>query len=207
MTEQATPDLGFIHRFVPGEPGQTPLLLLHGTGGDETDLLQLGQRLKPGAALLSPRGQVLENGMPRFFRRRAEGVFDLDDLRARTAELADFIADARAAYDLAAPLALGFSNGANIAASLLLTRPQTLAGAVLIRAMVPFIPADLPALGGKPILMLSGAADPLVSADNREQLAKLLQSAGADLTYKVVPADHALSMQDLALASAWLAGR
>ena len=150
-------DLGFIHRFIPAtQPGKPPLLLLHGTGGNENDLLPLGAQLSPGAALLSPRGKVLENGMPRFFRRLAEGVFDLADLKVRTAELTDFIAAARKAYGLDAPVAVGFSNGANIAASLLLTRPQALRGAVLLRAMLPFEPEPLPDLAGKPVLLLSG---------------------------------------------------
>src|SRR5204862_7744464 len=121
----------FIHDFFPGSSSRT-LLLLHGTGGNERDLIPLGRELDPNAALLSPRGKVLENGMPRFFRRLAEGVFDLPDLKARTDELADFIAAARKAYDLAAPVAVGFSNGANIAASLLLTYPDVLAGALLM---------------------------------------------------------------------------
>src|SRR5882757_2143834 len=129
----------FIHEFVPGGSPRT-LLLLHGTGGNERDLIQLGRELDPNAALLSPRGKVLENGMPRFFRRLAEGVFDQADLKARTTELAAFIAAARSAYGLAAPVALGFSNGANIAASLLLTHPDALAGALLMRATLPFEP-------------------------------------------------------------------
>src|SRR5580693_7992421 len=111
-------DLGFIHRFIPAtQPGLPPLLLLHGTGGDENDLVRLGEHLSPGAAMLSPRGKILENGMPRFFRRLAEGVFDQADLKLRTAELADFIAAARKQYGIDAPIAVGFSNGANIAAS------------------------------------------------------------------------------------------
>jgi len=134
-------DLGFIHRFIPAtQPGRPPLLLLHGTGGDENDLVPLGAQLSPGSALLSPRGKVLENGMPRFFRRLAEGVFDLADLKVRTAELGDFIAAARKAYGIDAPVAVGFSNGANIAASLLLTRPDLLAGAVLMLGVRQFAP-------------------------------------------------------------------
>ena len=145
-------DLGFIHRFIPAlQDGLPPLLLLHGTGGDENDLLPLGQELLSGAALLSPRGKVIEHGMPRFFRRLAEGVFDLDDLKIRTAELAGFIADARKAYGLPAPIAVGFSNGANIAASLLLSQPDALAGAILFRAMLPFEPKPLPSLTGMPV--------------------------------------------------------
>lgn len=201
-------EFGFVHRFIPAtDPARPPLLLLHGTGGDENDLLPLGARLAPGAALLSPRGKVLENGMPRFFRRLAEGIFDIDDLKARTLELADFIAKARTGYGLAKPIAVGFSNGANIAASLLLMRPETLAGAVLMRAMTPFEPQMLPNLSGIPVLLLSGAADPIVPAENAEGLAKLLQAAGADVTYETVPAGHGLSAQDLLAAERWLAAR
>jgi phospholipase/carboxylesterase len=198
-------DLGFIHRYVPAErDGLPPLLLLHGTGGDENDLVALGAHLLPGAALLSPRGKVLENGMPRFFRRLAEGVFDLDDLKARTAELADFIVAARKAYALPAPVAVGFSNGANIAASLLLTQPETLRGAVLMRATLPFEPQTLPALNALPVLLLSGAADTMVRPAARDRLAAVLRAAGAALTYETVAAGHNLTEQDLALAARWL---
>ncbi len=198
-------DLGFIHRFVPAtQEGLPPLLLLHGTGGDENDLLPIGQQVAPGAALLSPRGKVLEHGMPRFFRRLAEGVFDLDDLKMRTQELAGFIAAARAAYGLTAPVALGFSNGANIAASLLLTQPGVLSGAALIRAMLPFEPADLPDLNDTPVLLLSGAADPMVPAASHARLAAVLGEAGAAVTHTVVPAGHGLTHQDLALTAQWL---
>ncbi|MFL5200046.1 MAG: alpha/beta hydrolase, partial [Microvirga sp.] len=155
--------LSFIHRYEPATaPDAPPLLLLHGTGGDENDLLALGRAVAPGSALVSPRGKVVENGMPRFFRRLSEGVFDEADLRRRADELAGFIAEARAAYGLAAPIALGFSNGANIAAALLLLRPETLAGAILIRAMVPLAEPPTPDLAGKPVLILSGSADPIV---------------------------------------------
>lgn len=198
-------DLGFIHRFIPAtQPGKPALLLLHGTGGDENDLVPLGAQLSPGAALLSPRGKVLENGMPRFFRRLAEGVFDLPDLKARTAELADFVAAARKAYRLEAPVAVGFSNGANIAAALLLTRPEALRGAVLWRAMLPFEPEPLPALTGKLILLLSGSNDTMIPAPSSQRLAAVLQAAGADLLYKVLPTGHNLTQNDLNLAAQWL---
>lgn len=201
-------DLGFVHRFVPAtDPTRTPLLLLHGTGGNEDDLLPLGAQLSPGAALLSPRGKVSEHGMPRFFRRVAEGVFDLDDLKARTAELADFLAKSRKAYALERPVAVGFSNGANIAWSLLLSHPDALAGAILMRAMLPFEPQNIPDLAGKPVLILSGAVDPLVSAAQRDRLAELLKRGGADVRYEVLPAGHQLTRQDLALAADWLAKR
>jgi phospholipase/carboxylesterase len=198
-------DLGFIHRFIPAtQPGKPPLLLLHGTGGDENDLVPLAAQLMPGAALLSPRGKVTENGMRRFFRRLAEGVFDQADLKARTAELAEFIAAARTAYGLAKPVAVGFSNGANIAASLLLTQPQALAGAVLLRALLPFEPQPPPDLAGKPVLLLSGSNDTMISAAGRERLAAVLQAAGADLVYKILPTGHNLTQNDLTLAADWL---
>jgi phospholipase/carboxylesterase len=200
------PDLGFIHRFVPArDESRTPLLLLHGTGGDENDLVPLGERLSAAAALLSPRGKVLENGMPRFFRRIDEGEWDLEDLDARTAELADFVAAARKAYKLPPPVALGFSNGANIAWSLMLRDPALLGGAVLMRAMLPFDPRPLPDLDGIPVLILAGVNDPLVPVDQAALLAALLGEAGADVTYEVVHGGHGLTGDDLSLAGSWLA--
>lgn len=198
-------DLGFVHRYVPAlQDGLPPLLLLHGTGGDENDLVPLGQELLPGAALLSPRGKVTEHGMPRFFRRLAEGVFDLEDLKVRTRELATFIADARKAYGLPAPVAVGYSNGANIAASLLLTQPDALAGAVLFRAMLPFEPAPPPNLAAKPVLLLSGSSDQMIPAASTQRLVEVLQTAGADLDYKTLPTGHGLTRNDLFLATQWL---
>jgi phospholipase/carboxylesterase len=198
-------DLGFVHRFTPAKrEGRPTLLLLHGTGGDENDLIQLGEHLLPGAALLSPRGKVLENGMPRFFRRLAEGVFDVADLKARTLELAEFIVAARKAYGLPAPVAVGFSNGANIAAALMLMRPGTLAGGLLMRAMLPFEPRPLPALPATPVLLLSGAADPIVPAASRDRLAAVLAEAGANVIHEVVAAGHNLTQQDLTLGARWL---
>lgn len=202
-----TKDLSHIHRFEKGGADRAPLLLLHGTGGDEADLLGLGRMVAPGASLLSPRGRVSENGMPRFFRRLAEGVFDHDDVRARADELADFVAEAREAYGLAAPIALGFSNGANIAAAVLYRRPEAFAGAVLIRAMVPLEEEPATDLSGKPVLILSGAADPIIPADNAGRLASVLEGAGADVTHHVLPAGHGLTQSDVSLASQWLGAR
>jgi len=197
--------LDFIYNFVPASAaGCAPLLLLHGTGGDENDLIALGARLSPGAALLSPRGKVLENGMPRFFRREAEGVWDLEDFSRRTAELAGFVRTATQAYDLEPPIALGFSNGANMAWSLLLRDPELVSGAVLMRAMLPFDPRPLPDLTGIPVLILAGADDPLVPVDQAALLAALLGEAGAEVTYEVVQAGHGLSGDDLSLATRWL---
>lgn len=197
--------LSFVHRFEPAtSTGLPPLLLLHGTGGDENDLLSLGRTLAPGAALLSPRGKVMEGGMPRFFRRFAEGVFDEDDVRARASELAGFITEARAAYGLAAPIVVGFSNGANIAAALMLTDPDALAGAVLLRAMVPLANPAPVDLGAKPVLLLSGAMDPIVPEENAARLAGQLERAKASVTHRVLPAGHGLSQPDINLSREWI---
>ncbi|HEX2552832.1 MAG TPA: alpha/beta hydrolase [Microvirga sp.] len=201
------PTLSFTHRFVPATgPGRPPVLLLHGTGGDESDLIPLGQAVAPGAALLSPRGKVLENGMPRFFRRFAEGVFDEADVTARANELAGFIAEARDAYGLEAPVALGFSNGANIAAAVMLLRPEVLAGAALLRAMVPLAAPPAADLAGKRVLILSGAMDPIVPAENAARLASLFQGAGAAVEHRALPTGHSLSQADVNLARAWFDG-
>jgi phospholipase/carboxylesterase len=198
-------DLSFVHRFEPGNrPEAPPLLLLHGTGGDENDLLPLGKAVAPGAPLLSVRGQVLEHGMPRFFRRLAEGVFDEDDVRRRAGELADFVEAARQRYSLAAPVALGYSNGANIAAAMLLLRPQVLAGAILLRAMVPLSKPPLADLSGKPVLIVSGQYDPIIPASNSTRLAALLSEAGASVEHPVLPAGHQLAQTDLTVARDWM---
>jgi phospholipase/carboxylesterase len=197
--------LSFIHRFEPATtPDPCPLLLLHGTGGDENDLVPLGRAIAPGAALLSPRGKVLERGMPRFFRRLAEGIFDEDDVRRRAIELADFVEEARGRYRLGAPLAVGYSNGANIAAALLLRRPNALAGAILLRAMVPLAATPPADLDGKSVLIVSGAQDPVVPAENAERLAARLREAGAAVDHHVLPVGHGLSNTDLALATRWM---
>ncbi|CAN5718715.1 alpha/beta hydrolase [soil metagenome] len=201
----ATPDLGFVHRYLPGSPSLPVLLLLHGTGADESDLLPLGEALLPGAARLSPRGRVLENGMPRFFRRLAEGVFDLDDLRRRTNELADFVEAADVAYGLGGrrPVAVGFSNGANIAASLLLLRPGTLGGALLVRPMVPLVPDTMPDLEGLPVQINAGEVDPLVPPPQSEALATLLMEAGASVRLKWIAGGHVLTREDLDAGKEW----
>jgi phospholipase/carboxylesterase len=199
--------LSFVHRYRPGNSaGATALLLLHGTGGNEDDLLSLGAALSPGAPLLSPRGKVLENGMPRFFRRLAEGVFDLDDLRFRARELAEFVTAARKEYELAdtAPLAVGYSNGANIAAALLLLQPGTLSGALLMRPMVPLVPERLPDLSNVPVLILAGNQDPIVPASQPGALADLLGSAGAEVTLHVSEAGHGLTREDLEIGERWM---
>ena len=201
----ATADSSFIHRFIPGRPDLPPLLLLHGTGGNEDDLLPLGEALLPGAPRLSPRGQVLENGMPRFFRRLAEGVFDLDDLRYRTHQLGDFVSWAMEKYRLEQPpVAVGLSNGANIAAAMLLLRPEALGGALLLRPMVPLVPDPLPKLEGKPVQLNAGRADPLVQPEQSKALADLLSRAGASVSLEWIAGGHGLTRADLETGSRWL---
>jgi phospholipase/carboxylesterase len=196
--------LSFIHRFENGADGDAPpLLLLHGTGGNEDDLLPLGRMIAPNAALLSPRGKVLENGMPRFFRRSAEGVFDEDDVRRRANELADFVDEARARYRLAPPMALGYSNGANTAAAVLLLRPQALAGGILLRATAPLSQTWPVDLTGIPVLIASGAHDPMMSPQSAARLAALLQQYGAAVEHRTLPSGHELSQADVALAKQW----
>ena len=182
-------------------------MLLHGTGGDENDMIPLGRDLDPMAALLSPRGQVLENGMPRFFRRLAEGVFDEEDLVQRAHALADFVSAAAARYEFEPKrvMAVGFSNGANIAAALLLLRPEVLAGAVLFRAMVPIVPPVLPNLAHARVLLSSGKQDPIVPVENVERLAATLREAGANVALRFEPAGHALVVGDIEAAKEWLA--
>jgi phospholipase/carboxylesterase len=201
-------DLSFVHHFEPGTAAAAPpLLLLHGTGGDEQDLLPLGRMVAPHSALLSPRGKVLERGMPRFFRRLAEGVFDEDDVRRRAHELADFIAEARERYGIGAPIAFGYSNGANVAAAVLLLRPEQLSGAILMRATLPLSQVPQVELAGKPVLILSGAADPIIVGEGATRLASSLGAAGAAVEHHTLPAGHELSQTDVTLAREWLAKR
>jgi predicted esterase len=169
-------------------------------------LIELGRTLAPGSPLLSPRGRVLENGMPRFFRRLAEGVFDLPDLRFQAKELSSFVQEARSRYDLGktSPVAVGFSNGANMAAALLLLHPDTLSGAVLFRPMVPLVPDQLPTLNGAPVFIAAGLRDPIVLPAQSQALADLLRSAGAEVTLHWTNGGHALLQDDVDAAERWL---
>lgn len=187
----------FHYVFKPGSPERHPLLLLHGTGGNEHDLLDLAEAVAPDRAVLSPRGRVLENGMPRFFRRFAEGKFDEDDVRMRAAELATFLRDARADLGLARPIALGFSNGANIAAALLVLYPDLLAGAVLLRAMAPFKDMPEAELNHVPVLLLSGNQDTMIPKPNSDRLASWLNKNAAKLSHYSLPASHGLTQADV----------
>lgn len=201
--------VGFTHHYIPPvQAGQQKptLLLLHGPGGDENDLLDLGRMLAPEFGLLSPRGKVLENGMPRFFRRLAEGVFDVPDLIQRTHELADFVEVASTTYgfDATRVIAVGFSNGANIAASMLLLRPQVLSAAVLLHVMVPFVPEELPNLTEKKVFIGAGRRDPIVPTQNTEQLVKLLQEAGATVEAHWHNGGHTITHEEVREAKLWL---
>jgi len=199
-------ELDFVYEFVPGSSKRT-LLLLHGTGGSEHDLIPLGRELDPTAALLSPRGKVLEDGMPRFFRRLAEGIFDEEDLQKRTHQLADFVGAAAQDYEFAADeiVAVGYSNGANIAASLLLLRPETIHAAILFRAMVPLVPEKLPDLSLVRVWIGAGNQDPIVSTSETQRLVELLRSARADVTIRFVNAGHGLTDGEIEIARLWLA--
>jgi len=202
-----TPDLGFVHVFVPAEKlNSPPLLLLHGTGGDERDLLPLGRELWPGAPLLGVRGKVVENGMPRFFRRFAEGVFDVEDLKFRTEELVQFIdvASERFEFSKKRLIVVGYSNGANIAASLIIIHPHYLAAAVLFRAMVPFVPELIRDLSHLSVFMGAGRLDPIVPSGQVEELAAIFESGGADVTISWRQGGHELGEDDVRAAKTWL---
>jgi phospholipase/carboxylesterase len=204
------PELGFIHHFIPAaEKGNklVTLLLLHGTGGNEQDLIPLGQELYPRAAMLSPRGKVLEGGMPRFFRRLAEGVFDIEDLKFRTHELADFVEKASRVYgfNLKNVISVGYSNGANIASSLLLLRPEVLSSAVLFRPMIPLTPEKIPNLTTKNILMAAGERDPIVPREQTEILYRLFKKGGANVFLRwQKDSGHQLGYDEISAAREWL---
>ena len=199
-------ELGFVHRFIPGDEDGTTLLLLHGTGGDENDLIPLGQELIPGAAILSPRGKISEYGAPRFFRRLAEGVFDMEDLVFRTHELAEFVEAASEEYgfDPAKLVAAGYSNGANIAAGLTLLHTGLLRAAVLFRSMVPLEPEVTPDLSGMPVFMAAGMRDQMIPPDNTERLAGILREAGAKVALRWRDTGHALTYEEVEEAKKWL---
>jgi phospholipase/carboxylesterase len=201
----ATSNLDFIHEFIRGSSERT-LLLLHGTGGNERDLIPLGRALEDTASLLSPRGKVLENGMPRFFRRLAEGVFDTEDLRRRTNELAEFVIAAAQHYKINRNrlVAVGYSNGANIAASMLLLRPEVFSAGILFRAMVPLIPEKEPDLSSTRVWIGAGKFDPIIPGSQTQQLAKLLRGAGANVVVRYFESGHELTREDIDAARQWL---
>jgi predicted esterase len=204
--------LGFIHRFIPAvhstknsQIKSHVLLLLHGTGGNEEDLIPIGKMISPGSAILSPRGKVLENGMPRFFRRLAEGVFDVEDLKYRTCELAAFVSNASRFYgfDLNRTIAVGYSNGANIGVSMFLLRPEVLSGAILFRAMVPLETESVPDLSNKHIILSEGLYDPIVTKQEAKRLFMLLEKSRAKISLRWQKSSHNLTQEDVLIAKEW----
>ena len=194
------------HIFQKGNDTNKPtLLLLHGTGGTEQDLLPLAERIDPDANVLSVRGNVSENGMPRFFKRLAEGVFDEEDLIFRTKELNDFLDDAATKYDFDREnvIAIGYSNGANIAASLLFHYQDALKGAILHHPMVPRRGIDLPNLSGKAVFIAAGTNDPICPAQESEDLYTLLEKAGADVVLHWENMGHQLNLGEVEAAGKW----
>jgi predicted esterase len=203
-------DLGFIHRFVPAQPdlpAKRTLLLLHGTGGDENQLLELGRALDPSAALLSPRGKILENGAPRFFRRLAEGVFDEEDVIARARELAGFIEAAASKYkiDLEKVVAVGYSNGANIAAAMMLLGVAPFSQAILLRPMVPVPQVHVPNLQQARVLLSGGQFDSIAQPQIVQKLGELFRRASAEVSVELQPGGHELGPGDVVTARKWLA--
>jgi len=206
MTEK---DLGFIHRFVPPEEpasGET-LIVLHGTGGDENDLVGIGQAVAPGAAILSPRGNVLEKGAPRFFKRLAEGVFDPKEVRSRGVELARFIRAAISKYQLDASRihALGYSNGANIASTVMLIDPGLVQSAALFRPMLVYEPEERNDLSGSGVFISAGRMDPIVPVTSVERLVELFETAHAEVTLKWQLTGHNLVPSEVREAADWFA--
>jgi phospholipase/carboxylesterase len=204
-------DLGFIHRFLPAEDSSQSetLVVLHGTGGDENDLIGIGQAIAPGAAIVSPRGNVLEAGAPRFFKRLAEGVFDPKEVRSRAEELARFIRGAVITYrlDPARVFALGYSNGANIASTVMLVEPGILQGAILFRPMLVYEPSEKSDLTGSAVFISAGRMDPIVPVASVERLAELFESTHAEVTLKWQLAGHNLLPSEVREAADWLALR
>jgi phospholipase/carboxylesterase len=198
------PDLGFVYRYDQAEiKTGKGLLLLHGTGGTENDLIDLGRLIAPDFNLLSPRGKVSENGMNRFFRRKSVGVFDVEDLKHRAIQLSDFIRKAKKEFELHQLIAVGYSNGANIASGLVLQDPGLLSGAILLRPMVPYEPEALDLQRIK-ILMISGVMDNTMSEDEPERLLSILTTNNAQVTSHVLSASHGLATDDLRISKEWL---
>ena len=197
-------DTPYIHVFKKGDAAKRPLLLLHGTGGNEHSLLEIAAAVSPDRSIISPRGLVNENGNLRYFRRFAEGHLDEDDVRFRSTELSEFVSGALAAYNLTAPIALGYSNGANVALAMLFMQPEILSGAVLLRSMAPFKTMPSVDLNQKPILLLNGSEDQLIPIAASNHLVGTLNNSKAKLNYEILPAGHALTQTDFTLTAKFL---
>lgn len=197
-------DTPYIHIFKQGDAAKRPLLLLHGTGGNEHSLLEIAAAVSPDRSIISPRGWVNENGNLRFFRRFSEGLFDEDDVRIRSNELSEFVSGSMAAYNLTAPIALGYSNGANIALAMLFMQPDILSGAVLLRSMAPFKVMPSVNLNQKPILLLNGSQDQIIPQAASNQLVSTLQNSNANLTHEILSTGHGLTQTDITLTTRFL---
>lgn len=199
---------GFTHLYKPSSDplNEKTILLLHGTGGDEESLLPVADFLMPHASVLSPRGRVLENGMPRFFKRHAEGVFDMEDLRIGTRELAGFIELSSVEYGIDPDdlIAAGYSNGANIASSVIFSYPGLLKTAVLFHPMIPFIPETPPDLSGTKVLITAGRNDPIVTVEETERLAALYRDCSAAVDLFWHNSGHSLTRGELEAAKSFL---
>jgi predicted esterase len=196
--------MSFIHNFIPGTKSAT-VLVLHGQGGDENDLLPVARALAPGAAFLSPRGKADENGAARFFARVSRDEFDETEVRFRSRELAEWIAESVEKYSLDASkiYAMGFSNGASIAASVMLLHPGTIAGGLLLRPRSIVAPAELPDLRDAPVMLIAGQLDDRMPPGAGEDLARLLGRAGAAVDLGIVNAGHELTPHDFAAGKGW----
>ncbi len=198
-------DTPYIHIFKQGDAAKRPLLLLHGTGGNEHSLLEIAAAaVSPDRSIISPRGWVNENGNLRFFRRFSEGLLDEDDVRFRSNELSEFVSGSMAAYNLTAPIALGYSNGANIALAMLFMQPDILSGAVLLRSMAPFKVMPSVNLNQKPILLLNGSQDQIIPQAASNQLVSTLQFSNANLTHEILSTGHGLTQTDITLTTRFL---
>ncbi len=201
-------DLGFVHRYLPPEnESKRVFLLLHGTGADESNLLPIGRALDINAALLSPRGKVLEEGKLGFFRRGADSLFEEEDVIRRAHEVADFVIAAANKYAINRErmIAVGYSNGANIGAAMMMLRPEVLRSGILFRAMVGLTNPPMPDLRTTRVLISNGTQDALIPPSEGERLAAILRAANADLTFQLQQAGHALVQGDLVAADKWLA--
>lgn len=197
------------YRFVPGADTGPVLVVLHGTGGTPDDLLPLARELWPDAPVLAPAGPVSEHGMGRWFRRLAEGVFDTEDVIARAGQLADFLRVARVRHELGdRPLvAVGFSNGANIAAAVALLHPDVLTRVVLFNAMLPVPDPPRLDLTGTRVLLVNGRRDPMAPVDSARRLVALLREGSADVREHWHPGGHQLTLDGVAAAKGWLSER
>lgn len=200
----------FTHQFIPGQESNTPftLLLLHGNGGTESDLLLLGRALAPHAPLLSPRGRIIENGKPRFYRLISPADFEVTDLRVRADELASFVRTAAGVYHFDADnlVGVGHSNGANMAVALMLLHPSLLRAGILFRPQpqVPLISNPRPNFENRPILLVAGRNDVEIPSVEIEHLAELLRRSGANVTIKWHSGGHDLTNEEINLARDWL---